>query len=244
MFYLYDGTFDGFLCCVYAHYYQERADGIRIKGGEQMQLFYEKVISTDYTISHRVFDGLKGRLGQEICEKIFRAFLSDLPGKEMMTLNYIILCLKGGRGMDVYRTHPDILAVQKASECVAREAHRFLGWLRFSDIQGVLYAAYEPEADLTGLIMPHFADRLRHERFILHDRRRKKAGVYAKGYWEERPFDRDLRMYRSAGEIMTEEAWQAYFDHIAIPERENRKLQQHFMPFKIRKNLTEKITCP
>ena len=31
MFYLYDGSFDGFLCCVYAHYYQESADGIRIQ---------------------------------------------------------------------------------------------------------------------------------------------------------------------------------------------------------------------
>ena len=47
MFYLYDGSFDGFLCCVYAHYYQERADGIRIQGSEQMQLFYEKEVTYD-----------------------------------------------------------------------------------------------------------------------------------------------------------------------------------------------------
>ena len=47
-------------------------------------------------------------------------------------------------------------------------------------------------------------------------------------------------MYRSAKEIMTEEAWQAYFDHIAIAERENRALQRQFMPVKIWKNLTEK----
>lgn len=240
MFYLYDGSFDGFLCCVYAHYYQESADGIRIQGGEQMQLFYEKEVTTDYNISHRVFRGLQGRLGQEICEKIFRAFLSDLSGKEMMVLRYIAVCLKQGCEMDAYRTHPDILAVQRASERVAREAHRFLGWMRFSDIQGVLYAAYEPDADLTCFIMPHFVDRLRQERFILHDRKRKKAGIYAKGYWEERPFDRDLRMYRSAKEIMTEEAWQTYFDHIAIAERENRALQRQFMPVKIWKNLTEK----
>ena len=38
-----------------------------------------------------------------------------------------------------------------------------------------------------------------------------------------------------------EKAWQAYFDHIAIKERENRKLQRQFMPVKIWKNLTEQV---
>ena len=37
-----------------------------------------------------------------------------------------------------------------------------------------------------------------------------------------------------------EVAWQTYFDHIAIQERENRLLQQHYVPLRIWKNLTEK----
>lgn len=119
----------------------------------------------------------------------------------MMVLRYLAACLKYGPQMDSYRTHPDILGVHEASLRVGREAHRFLGWLRFSEIQGVLYAVYEPEADLTCLIMPHFADRFRKERFVIHDLGRKKAGVYANGYWEEQELKQDLRPYKSSEEL-------------------------------------------
>ena len=242
MYYVYDGSFDGFLCCLHAHYYRESAQGIRSKQPqEQFMLFQETWMDTDYTVSHRVFDGLRKKLGQEICEKAFQAFLSDRPGKEMMVLRYLEACLKYGPQMDSYRTHPDILGVHETSLRVGREAHRFLGWLRFSEIQGVLYAVYEPEADLTCLIMPHFADRFRNERFVIHDLGRKKAGVYANGYWEEQELKQDLRPYKSSEELHMEKAWQAYFDHIAIQERENRKLQRQFMPIKIWKNLTEQV---
>ena len=209
-------------------------------------------METDYTVSPRVFDGIRRKLGQEICEKAFQAFLSDRPGKEMMVLRYLAAlgpssqraladCLKYGPQMDSYRTHPDILGVHEASLRVGREAHRFLGWLRFSEIQGVLYAVYEPEADLTCLIMPHFADRFLKQRLVIDDLGRKKAGVYANGYWEEQELKQDLRSYKSSEELHMEKAWQAYFDHIAIKERENRKLQRQFMPVKISKNLTEQV---
>ena len=242
MYYVYDGSFDGFLCCVHAHYYRGPAEGIRsLYSDEQMLLFQEQWIETDFEISHRVFSGLQRKLGKEICDRIFRTFLSDRSDKDMILLRYIACCLKFGKDMDSYHTHPEVLAIHQISERVGREAHHFLGWLRFSEIQGVLYAAYEPEGDLTCVIMPHFADRLRNERFIIHDLRRQKAGIYANGYWEERHFTKDLRMYKTTGERVTEDAWQAYFDHIAITERENRQLQQKFMPIKIWKNLTEKV---
>ena len=89
--------------------------------------------------------------------------------------------------------------------------------------------------------MPHFADRFRNERFLIHDLKRKKAGVYANGYWEEQELEQDYRSFKSAGELHLEQAWQTYFDHIAVKERENRRLQRQFMPVKIWKNLTETV---
>ena len=114
-----------------------------------------------------------------------------------------------------------------------------MGILRFSDIQGVLYAAYTPDYDITRIMMPHFADRFKRERFIIHDRRRRKAGVYARGQWLERDFDVDLLQYRSEQERNFEALWKGYFEHIAIEARKNPKLQANFVPKRFRNFVTE-----
>lgn len=81
MYYVYDGSFDGFLCCLHAHYYRENAQGIRSRQvQEQFMLFQELWMETDYTVSHRVFDGIRRKLGQEICEKAFQAFFIGQAG--------------------------------------------------------------------------------------------------------------------------------------------------------------------
>ena len=87
--------------------------------------------------------------------------------------------------------------------------------------------------------MPHFADRFKRERFIIHDRRRRKAGVYARGQWLERDFDVDLLQYRSEQERNFEALWKGYFEHIAIEARKNPKLQANFVPKRFRNFVTE-----
>ncbi len=240
MIYLYDGSFDGFLCCVYAHYYCGSASAIYAVGGFQQQLGETcAVVERDDEKAKKVYEAMEEKLGDEIVSKAYRCFLAEDLEKDTRILNYLRLCFRYGPQVDGYRTHPWILPIHELDKKVSGQVHRYLGILRFSDIQGVLYAAYTPDYDMTRILMPHFADRFKREQFIIHDRRRQKAGVYARGQWLERDFDVDLLQYRSEKERNLEALWKGYFEHIAIEARKNPKLQAHFVPKRYRSFVTE-----
>ena len=240
MIYLYDGTFDGFLCCVYAHYYDEKATAVFTLEGFQQQLSEAcVVIEREDKKAKKVYQAMETKLGDEIVSKAYRCFLADDRDKDTRVLNYLRLCFRYGPRADEYRTHPWVLPVHELDKKVGGQAHRYLGILRFSDIQGILYAAYTPDYDITRIIMPHFADRFKMERFIIHDRKRQKAGVYANGQWVERDFNTDLLQYRSEEERSMEALWKGYFEHIAIEARRNAKLQANFVPKRYRSFVTE-----
>ena len=114
-----------------------------------------------------------------------------------------------------------------------------MGALRFSEIGHVLYAPYEPDADITILLMPHFADRLRNERFIIHDIKRSLAGVYANRNWTIRPLEGDFLNNRKREEREWEALWKGYFEHVTIDFRRNEKLQRNNLPKKYRKYMWE-----
>ena len=240
MIYLYDGSFDGFLCCVYAHYYCGSASAIYAVDGFQQQLSETcAVVERDDEKAKKVYEAMEEKLGDEIVSKAYRCFLAEDLEKDTRILNYLRLCFRYGPQVDGYRTHPWILPIHELDKKVSGQVHRYLGILRFSDIQGVLYAAYTPDYDMTRILMPHFADRFKREQFIIHDRRRQKAGVYARGQWLERDFDVDLLQYRSEKERNLEALWKGYFEHIAIEARKNPKLQAHFVPKRYRSFVTE-----
>jgi len=55
---------------------------------------------------------------------------------------------------------------------VAREAHSFTGLPRFMELRDrTLYAAYEPDHNITLLLTPHFRVRLPREQWVIHDRK-------------------------------------------------------------------------
>ena len=197
------------------------------------------MVERDDEKAKKVYEAMEEKLGDEIVSKAYRCFLAEDLEKDTRILNYLRLCFRYGPQVDGYRTHPWILPIHELDKKVSGQVHRYLGILRFSDIQGVLYAAYTPDYDMTRILMPHFADRFKREQFIIHDRRRQKAGVYARGQWLERDFDVDLLQYRSEKERNLEALWKGYFEHIAIEARKNPKLQAHFVPKRYRSFVTE-----
>jgi probable DNA metabolism protein len=93
------------------------------------------------------------------------------------------------------------------------------------------------------LVTPHFADRLPNEKFMIYDDNRKVAAFHIPGNsWviaqvpelnqkilEEIPEYEDE--YRAL--------WKTFFDHIAIKERINPKLQRNNLPLRFRGDITE-----
>lgn len=239
--YLYDGTFEGFLTCVYHHYYTEQAAGICLKEEYQSSLmggFQE--VHTDLEKADRVYQAIRRKISYMDLRRIYKCFLSTVPDKEMILLRYIVLGFHIGSGISKLHGNPDVFAAQEIEKKINVEAERMRQFVRFSVMQGdILYARIEPDHDVLELIGDHFSDRFRNDPFLIHDVRRGKAMAGYQGKWYITSFAENDVPEESEEEKEYQTLWQKYFDHIAIKERKNSNCQRNFMPLRYRKHLTE-----
>lgn len=171
--------------------------------------------------------------------QIYKVYLSNDSEKENKMLKYIILGFKIGNKIDNIHTHIDVLSINKISRQVQFEAHRFTGLLRFIEIGSLLYAGLEPDHNILPLLAQHFVDRMKNEDFLIHDTKRNIAVAYNKKEWILSDYKLKDNIIISSNEKYFRKLWQGYFKHISIKSRENKRLQQQFVPKKYRKYLTE-----
>lgn len=247
--YLYDGTFEGFLTCVYAHYYEEKAAGIYPKDGYQSSMLNgSRSLETDGKKAERVYEAIQSKISRADLRRIYRVFLSADPDKETKLLRYICLGFREGSGISLLHSNPIVFEVQKCEQKVSIETHRVKGLARFSALrngrgtekrQEILYCLIEPDHDILELVADHFADRLRNDPFIIHDKTRNKAVFAQNGEWYISEFtEKDLPAL-GVGEKEYRDLWKKYFETIAIQERINPACQKRYMPVRYWKNLTE-----
>ena len=138
---------------------------------------------------------------------------------------------------------PCIFQVMTLSRTVAREAHRYLGFVRFQEMKGkLLYSEIEPFGQILPLIGDHFANRYPGERFLIFDRHHQMSLLHQPGapwYLFRGEAPKTELLEQSDGEKAYEELWKRFVDTIAIRERENGGIQQQLLPLKFRKYMTE-----
>lgn len=257
MDYLYDGTFEGLLCCVYEHYYGEKAEGIFTQESYQQNMLRSFIqVETDESRASRVYEAVRDKISSESLRRIYAVFLSSEPEKEMKILRYVVLGFRIGGKINLLHGNAVVFDVQQAEQKVYAERHRYLGILRFSVIRAdgrmaaayeteesqareVLYARLEPDNDVIELMTPHFADRYKNDPFVLHDIRREKAVFAQGGHWYSAELPKDALAELAPGEAEYRKLWKQYFDTIAIRERTNPSCQKRCMPVRYWKHLTE-----
>ncbi|MDY6367119.1 MAG: TIGR03915 family putative DNA repair protein [Clostridia bacterium] len=134
------------------------------------------------------------------------------------------------------RTTTDFLYTVKK---VLHERHKFTGFLRFRESEnGVLYAPYSPDNDITELITPHFVKRL-NSPFIIHDVSRNVVSISDGQTFKIVKTTLKAEFTESSQERECEELFRTYFKSVNIKERKNIRQQNSFMPKKYRKYMTE-----
>lgn len=249
MEYLYDGSFDGLLTCIYRNYYQEPASGIYQQECYHPTLMIDStVVVTDSVLAARVYEAIPAKISEDSLNLIYHTYLSSAANKENLILRYLRLGFRMGPKIDLYHSHPDVYPLQKVARQVTLEVHRFLGLLRFADTGRFLYAVLAPDHNILPLIADHFADRLAHERWIIHDQKRNLAVVYdgqdinknsTQAQWYLTDFSHHLIQSLPEKEQYYQQLWQLYFNQIAIETRCNPRLQSHSVPLRYRSHLTE-----
>ncbi|QOR33622.1 TIGR03915 family putative DNA repair protein [Clostridium sp. 'deep sea'] len=240
MIYTYDGSFDGFLTCIFQNYYFKKATAIYNSSAWQMNILEEHMyIKTDEEKAQRVYKGMHEHLSEKAVEEVFYTFLAKSPQKENCLLNYLRLAFKMGVKIDNMYTHAYVLPIREIVRKVSFEKHRIYGLLRFKETGNFLYADYAPDNNITGLITPFFADRFSGEKFIIHDIGRNIASFYAKGNWYITEFELQQPLQVSKSEETYSRLWQQYFETAAIESRINPNLQRKCMPRRYWRFLTE-----
>mgnify|MGYP000844985021 CR=1 FL=1 len=236
MEYVYDGTFDGLLCCLYAHVHEEAAQAILPEADAgQLGLAPRKKVTTRSREAERVASAIENKISRNCLRRCYRAFLSGEPGREMEILSYVFYGFSKGKDVDLLHGDPIVRRIDLLNHKVSRETQRMLGMLRFSLVEGaggepLLYAHFSPDCDLIQLVMPHFLNRYRRESFVIHDVRREKAAFSAHGRWVMQPLPRDFSPEHTPDEEACRALWRRYFTNAAIRERVNPRCQKNFMP--------------
>ncbi|MBT1070221.1 TIGR03915 family putative DNA repair protein [Pelotalea chapellei] len=243
--YRYDGSFEGFICAVAAC--REEGDNqpefVRDRDDHAVGLFaadVREVLSVRETALafRKLFIAVASRDAFAVARY---AFHSQKSGIEELLWRYLKLGLEVGPKLARMLAQEPVHAVNRIARQVSHEAHKFKGFVRFSEVaEGFLYARIEPQADILPLIAHHFTERVGDRPWMIHDIGRSQAAVFdLKSWWLVRDIELVAEPDISTAEQQFADLWQRYFQRLAITERHNPKLQQKHVPLRYRKHLTE-----
>lgn len=240
--YLYDGSFDGFLTTVFECFsIRKFPSSIENTLNGQQSLDAEYLhINTDTSKAERVLTKVFADSGKQSAIDLYRAFLSNLPEKEMTLFNYIRACMKFKRTVNGHLTVKCIADTVSASQSAASEAHLYTGFVRFAELKnGVYYGKIEPKNNILPLVAPHFVNRYSNMPFIIHDTVRKQCLVYDTKNCNIYTDTALSVLQFSDTESEYRKMWKNFYDTVEIKERHNDQCRMTHMPKRYWKFMTE-----
>lgn len=238
--YRYDGTLDGFLCCVFESYAnREMPAAILGPGDEQLSLLTTREIETDAFRAARVLKSIPARISEDALYLVERAMLACMPEREKRLLEFLHLGYrKGPMVMDML--HDDAVApILSAVTHLGREAHLYLGFIRFTENAGVLASVIEPKNRVLPLIAQHFIDRYPNESFVIFDRTHREALVAQRGRGRIAPLEALELPDPDDLERAVRALWRRFHQAVGIDQRRNYACQRTHMPLRYRRVMTE-----
>ncbi len=240
LIYIYDGSFDGLLCCLYRSIY-EKEEPVAIFPEELAQptLLETVNIETQSDKARRVRQSIPAKIGQDALRVVQWCFLSDLQDKELAILAFLKLGYKLGSRVLRMLTEPCVHKVVSSARAVSGEAHLLKGFTRFSDYGGTLAAEIEPRHDVLPILARHFRDRMPGESFLIFDRTHKMVLLCSGGCSQILPLD-SLKLPTADGrERFFRALWTRFYDTVSIESRYNPKCRMNHMPKRYWAMMTE-----
>ena len=240
--YFFDGTKNGLLTCIFESFYEKRIPDDLTTECVQCGLLDEIVtIKTDSEKAERVYKCLKNCKTKYLVSDFNLTFRSGEKKRFKVLFDYLNVAISN-KNIDVSKAFalPEIQAFTDLKNRIYTEKHRFKGFLRFMETEkGFYYACYEPDNDITELLVPHFTARLQSP-FIIHDIKRNILALCdGKRYKILDGGDNGVTVFMSESEEIFLDLWQQYYKSINIEERKNLRQMRNYMPERYWKNLSE-----
>ena len=202
--YVYDGSFEGFLCAASAALKdagspaaraesmparppacsaRERAERllrdvtVSALDADDADLFSEaRMVVTNLEEAARFGERIRSAAGAEELDAMLFAHASGDPSTPRLLFSYAAMTLAAGKALRDDIADPVILAVRRIQDRVSKEINRLMGFVRFRKVaEGFYYAAVSPDSNVVGFLGPHFSDRFPDMAFLIHDVSRSLA---------------------------------------------------------------------
>ena len=245
---IYDGTFKGLLTCIF-QIYEERLNDFTIhpEGYNQTDFFAKhEVVVTDLEKSARVLKSFKNYTSKKAVHRIYRAFLSEIPGVELLIVEFFRHVFRHKSDLSDDFSYPPVLKIAQIERKVGREKHRMEAFIRFELLKdGIFFTKVAPDFNVLPLILKHFKNRYADQKWLIYDEKRqfglfydlKKVVPISINFEKNSKNNPDIL---HENEISFQKLWKSYFESTNIKSRKNTKLHLQHVPKRYWKYLTEK----
>ena len=254
MVFIYDGSYEGLLSCIFLIFKERRAP-IVITSYFNFQpslLDTATQVATSEPWAARVIKGIDSRTQSQASALIYKIFLSELPSCEILIYQIVkAIIQKGDASILENFANPAILQASQIAKMIHREVHRMHAFVRFQKRQdGLFCAAINPDFNVLPLIGDHFERRYADQSWLIFDAGRHYGLYYNQSKTVfvslgDQIFAINDNMIHSDDlqddqENKYQLLWKNYFQAVNIKERNNTKLHLRHMPRRYWKYLTEK----
>ncbi len=241
---IYDGSFDGFLSCIFLIYDQKIIDPTIRKASQtnnQMFTLTEEVITEEHK-ARRVWKGFKEKTNAAQQRDFFKVFLSEIKGVENTLLKYMKHIFAKRYSLSTDFSNKDVLKINQVAQMVQREKHRMEAFIRFRLTNDDLYVAtVTPDFNVLPLIAHHFKDYYTNHKWLLFDTTRKYGIYYDLVSVEIITFDNINTLFSKKNkESGLQELWNTNYKSANITSRKNIKPHLQHLPKQYWKYLIEK----
>ncbi|MCL6219891.1 TIGR03915 family putative DNA repair protein [Zunongwangia pacifica] len=245
---IYDGTFQGLLTCIFQIYEEKLTNfSIHPEGYNQTDFFAnQELVVTDPEKSARVLKSFQNYTSKKAVHRIYRAFLSEIPGVELLIVEFFKHIFRHKCDLSDDFSQPAILKIAQIDRKVGREKHRMEAFIRFELLKdGIFFTKIAPDFNVLPLILKHFKNRYADQKWIIYDEKRQFGLFYdlKKVVHISLNFDENLKKDPNNlhnTEIIFQKLWKSYFNSANIKSRKNTKLHLQHVPKRYWKYLTEK----
>ena len=247
--YICEDTITGIFSAIYDAWKEcrDKEAGIELRGTLDQQLFCEYTEVTEVNRKAEAVERLiQNHLGYNAYWDIYHALLSEDP-KKADAVFHVMQSARGVRNSKKIMEHlsdPYVAKVFELSRSVANEAHLFMEFIRFRELEnGVLFSEITPKSRVLTCIGDHFTDRFPLENWMVYDKTHKEFIVHKERCgWvlvtgEE--VNREKVDCVSEKELEFEKLWKGFFQSISIKESENPVCQRTHLPMHFRQDMIE-----
>lgn len=226
---------------------RDKEAGIELRGMLDTQLFceYTEVVEAERK-AVAVERLIQNHLGYDTYWDIYHVLLSEHPKKAEAVFHVMQTArtLHNSKKVMEHLSDPDVAQVFELSRTVANEAHQFMEFIRFRELDnGVLFSEITPKNRVLTCIGDHFANRFPLENWMVYDKTHREFLVHrVKHLWilvsgESLNEEETKRISKAEAEF--EKLWKGFFESISIKERENPICQRTHLPLHFRQDMTE-----